>query len=272
MAFQPFGYRFEVQARVAPDDAKAAIRGRKKGWFDAVDGPRGWIAGPFLCLWSSAFDRYGPMLFGLIRQDNLGTRITGRAGSDLNGILMTAIIVPGLLYLLWELVKEGQATPRLIVVVGVVVALAVLSFWWAHKDRKKADHLVRFVRTALGEASPERAITRRQLRGQGPAVKLGVGDRATVASPTAEQIYEALEQLKEGLREFLILERGANSYMQSAFRNGQFVVEIRDGTEETHRHAVFAGQAEAAETLLHYIEGREAEAPVAWESGYANAF
>ena len=278
MAFQPFGYLFQIRANMPPADAKAAIRGKKRGWFDPIHGPRGWIIGPFLCLWSSAFDRYGPMLFGLIRRDNRGTRITGRAGSDLNGIIMLAVLMPALLYLLSKIVEEGQATVRLFITFGVLIPLGLLSFWWAHKDRKKADHLVRFIRQAVGEASSERPVARRAIRGGGPPAKLGVGDRASAESPTAEHIYEALDQLTEGLSSFLILERDDNSYMQSTIHNDRFVVEVRDGAKETHRHAVSPtnrnartlGKAQAAEALLLYLEGREAEAPVVWESGYAN--
>jgi hypothetical protein len=86
MPFQPFGYHFQVDLPVRPASAKTAVRQRLKPWFEMKSGARGWIIGPFICLWLRALDRYGPMLFGTIRSQGLGTRISGRAGSDLNGI------------------------------------------------------------------------------------------------------------------------------------------------------------------------------------------
>ena len=80
MGFQPFGYRFETFTSLPPAEAKAAIRSKKTSIVDAKNGARGWILGPIICLWFSAFDNYSPMLFGLISTNNLGTRVHGRAG------------------------------------------------------------------------------------------------------------------------------------------------------------------------------------------------
>ena len=94
------------------------------GIFDTKNGARGWIAGPFICLWFSAFDRYGPMLFGLISANNLGTRVHGRAGSDLNGVLMFTLLIPLMAWLVFKVVSEGQAS-------GGQLVVTALVFWWA---------------------------------------------------------------------------------------------------------------------------------------------
>ena len=54
MTFQPFGYRFEITSELTPTEAKAAIRSKKTTVFDVKNGARGWIVGPFICLWFSA--------------------------------------------------------------------------------------------------------------------------------------------------------------------------------------------------------------------------
>ena len=77
MPFEPIGYRFEVRSPRPPAEVKTGIRSRKKGWFDVKSGARGWIAGPFICLWFSAFDEAGPMLLGIISRDGAGTRVRG---------------------------------------------------------------------------------------------------------------------------------------------------------------------------------------------------
>ncbi|AOL93533.1 hypothetical protein [Porphyrobacter sp. LM 6] len=150
MAFQPFGFRFEISSSLPTAKAKAAIRSKKTSIFDAKNGARGWIAGPFICLWFSAFDRYGPMLFGLISADNFGTRVRGRAGSDLNGVLMFTLLIPLMAWVVYKMISEGQATGRQLVVIGLVFLVGgPLIYWSAHRERKDAEPLVRFLRKTL---------------------------------------------------------------------------------------------------------------------------
>lgn len=160
MGFQPFGYRFEVSSILTPADAKAAIRSKKTSIFDAKNGARGWIAGPFICLWFSAFDRYGPMLFGLISADNFGTRVHGRAGSDLNGVAMFTLMIPLMAWLVIKMISEGQASGRQLLVIALVFLVGgPLIYWWAHKERTDAEPLVRFLRNALTQSTaPSRSM------------------------------------------------------------------------------------------------------------------
>lgn len=152
MEFQPFGFSFEISSNLPPAKAKAAIRSKKTNLFDAKSGARGWIAGPFLCLWFSAFDRYGPMLFGLISSDNSGTRVRGRAGSDLNGVLMFTLLIPLMALIVFEMISGGQATGQQLAVIGLVFLVGgPLIYWSAHKERKDAEPLVRFLRKTLDQ-------------------------------------------------------------------------------------------------------------------------
>jgi hypothetical protein len=135
VTFQPFGYRFEVKSPSLPSDVKTAIRSRKKGWFDPKNGARGWIIGPFICLWFSAFDRYGPMLFGRISRADVGTSIAGHAGSDLNGLALFTGLLPLTALLLYQMVSADDYTSNQLVVIGGLILLSPLVFWWSHKDR-----------------------------------------------------------------------------------------------------------------------------------------
>jgi hypothetical protein len=94
VAFEPFGYRFEIHSPLAPAEVKTAIRSRSKDWTDPKNGARGWVVGPFVCLWLNLANPNGPMLFGRFKRAEAGTTITGRAGSDLNGLLLYALLLP----------------------------------------------------------------------------------------------------------------------------------------------------------------------------------
>lgn len=243
VAFQPFGYRFEVRSPSAPSDLTATIRSRKKGWLDPKNGARGWIVGPFICLWFSAFNGYGPMLFGRISRDNLGTRITGRAGSDLNGLALSSVLLPLMALLLYQMVSAGDYTANQLIIIGGVILLSPLIFWWSHKDRREAEPLVRFLRDTV-------SISGRTLRAKSASVTvskaliLNVGGENRVGPVTAEAIHDALVGLGAG--DFVILELGSETYIQTASRDGGYAIEMREGDNQRHFQAVRRSSASAA--------------------------
>ena len=241
MGFQPFGYRFEVSSRLPPAETKALIRSKKTRIFDAKNGARGWIAGPFICLWFSAFDRYGPMLFGLISSDNLGTRVHGRAGSDLNGVLMFTLLFPLMGWLVFKMISEGQATgPQLLIIALVFLVGGPLMYWWAHKERKDAEPLVRFLRKSLAEpaASSRATATTTAQRGRLDMGLILNGDRLD-GPVTLDALQSAL--MRVGNRDHLIIEESPQHYMQTALRAEEYVLEVRKGGPAEHYQAVRSG-------------------------------
>lgn len=254
MGFQPFGFGFEISSSLPPAKAKAAIRSKKTGIFGAKNGARGWIAGPFICLWFSAFDRYGPMLFGLISADSSGTRVHGRAGSDLNGVFMFTLLIPLLAWLLFEMISQGQASARQLVVFGLLFLVGgPLIYWSAHKERKDAEPLVRFLRKTL--APPEtRSRSTTGARNIQRGLRLVLNGTAINGPVTAEAIQSAF--LRVGNGDFLIVEARPQDYLQTACHDGGFVLEIRKGSSGEHYQAILngraiGGHAKANDTFTH---------------------
>jgi hypothetical protein len=150
LRFLPLGYRFEVVSPMSKGEAIAAIRKRKKGWLVPKRGARGWIVGPFICLWWSATDQYGPMVLARIETDGFGTKIVGRAGADLNGTLMFLLLAPIMAWITFKMAEQGQGSLRLYLVIGIVFGLGLpLTLWINHKDRRDADPLVNFIRKTI---------------------------------------------------------------------------------------------------------------------------
>lgn len=265
MAFQPFGYKFEVTSPSRTTDVKAIIRERKKGWFDPKNGTRGWICGPFICLWLSAFDRYGPMLFGLIRDDGFGTRISGRAGSDLNGLISTVCLLPLLVFILVEMLTADQFEWNNIAIIGGIIFLALLCFWWAHQERRQAEPLVRFLRDTLtvGDRS-RRALSEKDSISEG--MTLNVGGQTSGETASAMAIHAALLDLAE--RDFVILEDGPENYIQTMSQNGSFVVEMRRGPGQ-HFQATRRNVAATDRTRFHFTFEEARAAFMAFGSGTA---
>jgi hypothetical protein len=257
--FEPFGYSFEVKSPSQPSDVKAVIRSRKKGWFDPKEGARGWILGPFICLWFSAFDRYGPMLFGRISQAGLGTKITGRAGSDLNGLLLFSGLLPIMALVLYQLIAAGDYTTLHLLIIGGILLLSPLVFLWSHNNRREAEPLVRFLRDAITTSGQSlRKKTAAVLVAN--AFTLNVGGEHRDRAVTPEAIHDAL--LAVGAGDFVILEAGQEAYIQTAPSDGGYILEKRDGDKQRHfqavRRAVARSSSARSRTIFTFEEVHEA--------------
>ena len=224
------------------------------GIFDAKNGARGWIAGPFICLWFSAYDRYGPMLFGLISANNLGTRVHGRAGSDLNGVLMLTLLIPLTAWLVFKMVSEGQASGgRLVVIALVLLVSGPLVYWSAHKERKDAEPLERFLQKALArpDARSKSTVTARKIQG---GLRLILNGEYLEGPVTKATIQDSL--MRVGNRDFMIIESAPQDYLQIACCDGGYILEVRKGGTGEHYQAVrnggaVGGPAKANDTLTY---------------------
>ena len=254
MGFQPFGYRFEIFASLPPAAAKAAIRSKMTGIFDAKNGALGWIVGPFICLWFSAFDRYGPMLFGLISANNSGTRVHGRAGSDLNGVLMFTLLIPLMAWLVFKMVSVGQASGGQLLYFALVFLVGgSLMYWWAHKERKDAEPLERFLRKALAQpdARSKSTVSARKIQ---EGLRVILNGEYLEGPVTKAAIQDAL--MRVGNRDFMIIESDPQDYLQTACRDGGYILEVRKGGPGEHYQAVrnggaVGGPAKANDTLTY---------------------
>ena len=150
MAFQPFGPRFDIRSPLSPESVKTAIRKRKKRWLDRKLGARGWILGPFICLWWNPYNRQGPMVAGRIVADGSGSRISGRAGLDLNGAVAVLLVSIAMVPIMWVMVSSGQASLKgALLSAGLFAALVGLGFWARGFFHREAEPLVQFLRNTV---------------------------------------------------------------------------------------------------------------------------
>ena len=266
-AFQPFGYDFEVRSFLPPAQVKAALRSRLRDWFDPKPGARGWVVGPFLCLWFSAIDRSGPMLLATIGRDDQGARVAGRAGSDLNGVAVFTALIPLLAFLLYQMVSAGDYTLRAGIVISGLTLASALMLWLGHVERRRGEPLVRFVEDAVARAE-----------GRDPSAGATVSGALTLtaagedrAGATAEDIHDALLAVGEG--DFMILSTEPETNIQTAFGDGGYILEKRDGGPGAHFRATRSetpSQAilsfdEVREALLAYAADAPPPGWLAWE-------
>ncbi|MBL0915116.1 MAG: hypothetical protein IBJ13_06285 [Sphingopyxis sp.] len=132
--------------------------------------------------------------------------------------------MPVLILAFAGMVSSGDYEGKDVAVIGGVILLSILCFWWAHQDRREAEPLVRFLRDALTGAG-------RSLRAASERVTLSDGLTLDVSGQRAREptsvtaIHDALVGLGEG--DSVVLEAAPELYIQTLSRNGSFIVEMR---------------------------------------------
>jgi hypothetical protein len=216
------------------------------------------------------------MLFGRITHDRFGTRITGKAGSDLNGLAMACVLLPLMAWLFYQMLADGTlTTKKQILIIGGLMALPLMVFWTSHMFRRDAEPLVRFLADAVTPSG--RALRKKSASTTiSKAFSLAVGGESRRGPVTPDGIHDALLGIGSG--DFVILATAPEIYLQTAFRDGGYIIEKRDGDDQRHfralrRTALSTGSPdpvfsfdEVRETFMAYA----AEAPtppfVMWES------
>lgn len=274
MAFQPFGYPFEVRSSKNIAALKAALREKKKGWFDVKDGPRGWIIGPFLCLWNSAFQRFGPMVLAKISSDNGTSVIRGRAGSDLNGTLAMAAWVVILALIVSAAAREGQSIEQFAIAIGIMIFVVPFVLWMAHLDKREADTLVRFIQRTVSSPSAAAMFSESGIA-QRPTATLSIDGDEQTELPTVSDLRAAIEAL--AVDQFLVLERAPEEYMQLLSRKDDYQLEKREGSRARHFQthlskgmgvddASYDRSERAVITVMtDYLFGRSESVPITWK-------
>lgn len=273
MAFTPFGYRFELISTLPLAEARASLRAKRVGWFEVKSAPRGWLIGPVFCLWLSAFDRYGPMVFGLCTEHARGTRVRGLAGSDLNGVLMFTLLIALMIFLAFVIAADGAAPAQLLPAAAVFLVAGPLVYWFAHKDRRQAEPLIHFIEDALGKARPRVKRPSRNDSIPPLPMRLLVCEESPNGSiATAEAVCTAIETIRYDPNGFAVLQRDDWHFMQTAAKDGGFALEKREGADAAHVAGERIGDGselfsaeEVTEALLAYLGGDAAPAGVRWE-------
>lgn len=274
--FQPFGYRVELLLKLPPDQLKAKMRSRLKGWFEMKPAARGWIAGPIICLWHEAFSRGGPVLVARIETNTFGSAIVGRAGFSLFTAVLAALALPVTVFLAIPFLANAERTIQSLLLPAIFVGIPVALIWSSHAFRHEADPLVRFL-----ERLDQPPASRKRKTSDRPMVRfehltLTINGKRQPKPVTAEMIEDALDDL--AATGFLIIAAADETYMQVAEVDEEFVIETRDGGQASHVRAVYADgrsghesdvgttfSAEVTlEALLAYAAGKPLPSLLAW--------
>ncbi|HEX4874926.1 MAG TPA: hypothetical protein VFV06_08495, partial [Sphingorhabdus sp.] len=247
----------------------------KKGWFESKDGPRGWIIGQILCLWLSALNSHGPMVIALLKNDDRGTRIIGRAGADLNGTALFLLLTPLMAWISWQMYLHSQGTIGAYIAIGIIFGFALpLTLWINSRDRRDADPLVSFLRRVTKDSRDNLTQTEVLSEKRYP-IMVETADRRHASAISDKELFEALESLTNG--DFIVLAKEDEHYMQILLTRCCFVVEKREGGPSAHFRTEIAtgkndGSTEydvsvrrAFEILSKFVKGQQPNRDLSWK-------
>jgi hypothetical protein len=211
------------------------------------------------------------MLLGWISRNTWGTRIAGRAGSDLNGVLLLVALTPFMVFGLSMMPLTGGVA----FVAGFWVFICVTVLWAKHAFRREAEPLVRFLRDAAEASSSRQAQPPAGASFSGLVLTVSGEDHAGDVTP--DTIHEAL--LGIGRDGSAVLASAPEIYLQTAWQDGGFIMEMRDGGEARHFRAARSERPlepkdrsrltftfeEVLAVFIAYASGTPMPASVAWE-------
>lgn len=179
-----------------------------------------------------------------------------------------------MVFLISQMKSEETPSLQSLLVMGMVFLVGgPLVYWSAHKERRAAEPLVRFLHNTLkpGGASFSKSDRPRLLN----AVTLSVNGESTSAPLSLDMIQDAL--LRTGTHDVVIVEKGPEHYLQTIGRDGGYVVELRQGSAAQHFMGKRRGTSpewhdgdaltfdEAVAVFAAYGTGDPKPAVVSWE-------
>lgn len=267
---------FRIDCADQPEQVKVTIKEALSDWFDPREFPRGWIAGPVICLWRTAMTNDN-IVYAVILRDGWRTRIIGFTLSQFARSFFIFALLGAIIWLIASTVQGDLfliGTLPLAILCGA--ALAVLIFW---PESSQEDRTVTFLREVVeGQTRKPRlqpAFTRPATYGEARALELVVSGRSVASLATAEAVIAAFRAMDDGEEEFLILAAGENEFFQSAPGPDEFFVEWRDGCRERHFVAQCAGSEgkplamqDALRLALDFLHGAEWSENAEWVKLY----
>ena len=137
---------FRIDCADQPEQVKVTIKEALSDWFDPREFPRGWIAGPVMCLWRTAMTNDN-IVYAIILRDGWRTRIIGFTLSQFARSFFIFALLGAIVWLIASTVQGDLfhiGTLPLAIFCGA--ALAVLIFW---PESSQEDRTVTFLREAV---------------------------------------------------------------------------------------------------------------------------
>ncbi|MFB0612173.1 hypothetical protein [Aurantiacibacter poecillastricola] len=270
---------FRIQSRLPPEQVRGLVKGAFVDWFEIREAPRGWIIGPLMCVWRTAFTNDNTV-YALILRAGWRTRVVGFSLSDVARPFF-ALCLLAILWGIWNQYAAGEMLLRGAILFSVIIgALFTLLARWPMAKREPPS--VRFLRRLIEQ---DRAVSEEVEEVPLPtfecnprALDLILSGMPTGRVESAADVISAFRKVEDASEEFIILAASDEQFIQSAPMGDGFIVEWRDGSEDRHFTARLAADREeelcareALALLLTFAHDAAWPDSVIWRAGFGSA-
>lgn len=264
---------FSIGANGDVADTRRRIRRLLGPWFDRTPGPRGFVVGRLVCLWSGMHAHHQPECVALIRRDGWASRIQGMTFSLATSFALLLLPVGGTLWAASGLV-DGSLYPMGALPILVLCLAAVVGGVWltlrSDPDRNPVVKALRREFEPLSQPKPLRLDM--PTEGTTIPVRMDVSGSRTVDPVGVGDLVKALDDIEDGAESYVILSRSESDFMQCAASVHGYTIELRVAGDEWPRMARRAADGhdatfqlkEAKQVMSAYVLGAKRFEGVEW--------
>ena len=196
-----------------------------------------------------------------------------------NGPVECAALTPFMVFSAFMMASTGggRSFEGTVFAGGLYALLCVIVLWTKHLFRREAEPLVRFLKDVATKSGPSSQAPR-TAGAEVPGLVLTVSGEDHAGAVTPDIPHEAL--LGIGPDGFAVLASAPEIYLQTAWRDGGFIIEMREGDAGRHFRATRSGSPvhsrdrsrvtftfeEVLAVFIAYASGTPTPSSVAWET------
>lgn len=230
------------------------MRALLRPWFDPKQGPRGFVLGRLVCIWSGLSLYHTFELVALIRRDGWGARISGI--TTLMQAALALLLVPAVAAI-WAAV--GMVTGELYAMGAVPILLVsilalVLAAWLLRRNNNEHNEIVGLLRMEFEPQEITEPVTFARPAGEPERMAMDVSGTRTIENVRIEEMTAALDAMHEGYESHVILGRSETEYMQTAASAFGYSVEWRNLGDDWPRSARRIGAGSIATFQIEEVK------------------
>ena len=245
---------FVIRSATNVAETRQRVRALLRPWFDPKQGPRGFVLGRLVCIWSGLSLYHTFELVALIRRDGWGARISGI--TTLMQAALALLLVPAVAAI-WAAV--GMVTGELYAMGAVPILLVsiltvVLAAWLLRRNNNEHNEIVGLLRMEFEPQEITEPLTFARPAGEPERMAMDVSGTRTIENVRIEELTAALDAMHEGYESHVILGRSETEYMQTAASAFGYSVEWRDLGDDWPRSARRIGAGSIATFQIEEVK------------------
>ncbi|MXO51683.1 hypothetical protein GRI42_10250 [Erythrobacter gaetbuli] len=253
-------------------ETRRRIRGMLRPWFDMTTGPRGFVVGRFVCIWSGMGAHNQPECVALIRRNGWTSRIQGMTFSLATSLALLLLPALGTLWAASGLMNGSLYPMGAIPILALSLAALVGGAWLTLRSDPNRNLVVKALRREFEPRSQPKTLCLKVPAEGGVPVSMDVSGSRHSGPIVPADLLPVLDALEDGTETHVILSRSETEFMQCAPSIYGFTIELRAAGDDWPKLASRAagGQdatfqlEEVKQVLSAYVLGAERFDGIDW--------